>query len=45
LSLSAGAFATAITYPIDYIKTVIQFRSEGVGLAGPRYKCIIFVFI
>lgn len=34
LSLVAGALATSVTYPIDYIKTVIQYRSEGVGLRG-----------
>lgn len=34
LSLFAGSLATAATYPIDYIKTVIQYRSEGIGLRG-----------
>jgi len=34
LSLFAGSLATAVTYPIDYIKTVCQFRSEGIGLRG-----------
>lgn len=37
LSLFAGAVATAITHPIDFVKTIIQFRAEGVGLRG--YKC------
>ena len=27
LSLFAGTIATAITHPIEYIKTVIQYRS------------------
>lgn len=39
ISLLAGTAATAITYPLDYLKTVIQFRSEGVGLPGERFKC------
>lgn len=39
LSLLAGSLATAITYPLDYVKTVIQFRSEGIGFAGERFKC------
>lgn len=34
LSLFAGAVATAITHPIDYVKTIIQYRAEGVGLRG-----------
>lgn len=34
LSLFAGSVATAVTYPLDYLKTVIQYRSEGVGLRG-----------
>lgn len=34
LSTVAGAVATAATYPIDYIKTVAQFRAEGLGLRG-----------
>lgn len=38
LSLLAGAAATAVTYPLDYIKTVIQYRSEGVGLRGDKFK-------
>ena len=39
-SLVAGAVATTITHPIEYIKTVIQFRSEGVGIIGDKYKGI-----
>lgn len=34
LSTVAGAVATAVTYPIDFVKTVIQYRAEGVGLRG-----------
>jgi hypothetical protein len=34
LSLFAGTIATAITHPFEYLKTVIQFRSEGVGFRG-----------
>lgn len=34
LSTVAGAIATAVTYPIDYIKTVSQYRAEGLGLRG-----------
>lgn len=34
LSLFAGAVATAITHPIDYVKTIIQYRSEGIGFRG-----------
>ena len=39
LSLFAGAVATAITHPIEYVKTVIQYRGEGIGLRG--YKGIL----
>lgn len=39
LSLATNALATAITYPLNFIKTVIQFRSTGVGLRG--YQGII----
>lgn len=38
LSLLGGTIATAVTYPMDYLKTVIQFRSEGLGLRGERWK-------
>lgn len=38
LSMVAGAIATAATYPMDYIKTIAQFRSEAVGLRGDRWK-------
>jgi hypothetical protein len=38
LSLFGGALATAVTYPIDFVKTVIQFRAEGLGLRGERFK-------
>ncbi len=41
LSLFAGAVATTISHPIEFIKTVIQFRSEGVGLRGKRCICRI----
>jgi len=34
LSLFAGTIATAITHPIEYVKTIIQYRSEGVGFRG-----------
>ena len=37
-SMLPGAFATAATYPVEYIKTVTQFRCEGVGLRGDRWK-------
>lgn len=38
LSLLGGTIATAVTYPLDYIKTVIQFRAEGLGLRGERWR-------
>lgn len=38
LSTVAGAVATAVTYPLDYLKTVIQYRAEGLGLRGERFK-------
>lgn len=36
LSLFAGTVVSAITYPFEFFKTVIQFRSEGVGLRGNK---------
>ena len=38
LSLFAGTVATAITHPLEYIKTIIQFRSEAVGMRGYKGK-------
>lgn len=32
LSLGVNALATAITYPIEFVKTRIQLRSEGIGI-------------
>lgn len=34
LSLATGALATTITYPLEYVKRIIQFRAEGVGIRG-----------
>lgn len=34
LSLFAGTVATAVTHPIEFIKTVIQHRAELIGLRG-----------
>ena len=42
LSLFAGAVATAITHPIDFVKTIIQYRAEGIGLRG--YKGIFLEY-
>ncbi len=36
LSMLAGTIAVSLTHPIEYIKTVIQYRSEGVGIRGYR---------
>ena len=38
LSLLAGTVATAATYPIEFIKTVTQYRCEAVGLRGERWR-------
>jgi hypothetical protein len=38
LSLTTGAFATAVTYPLEFIKTVVQYRNEGVGMRGNNGK-------
>lgn len=38
LSLFAGTVATAVTHPLEYIKTIIQFRSEAVGFRGYKGK-------
>jgi hypothetical protein len=34
LSLATNALATIVTYPLNFVKTVIQFRSTGVGFRG-----------
>lgn len=34
LSLGVGALATAVTYPLEFVKRIIQFRAEGVGMRG-----------
>jgi len=34
LSLAANAVSTAITYPLEFVKTRSQVRTEGVGLRG-----------
>jgi hypothetical protein len=31
-SISVGAVATAVAYPLEFVKTRIQFRSEGIGI-------------
>jgi solute carrier family 25 (mitochondrial oxoglutarate transporter), member 11 len=31
-SISVGALATAVAYPLDFVKTRIQIRSEGIGI-------------
>lgn len=37
-SLLAGTVATTVTYPLDFLKTLIQYRSEGVGMPGDKFK-------
>lgn len=32
LSLSVGALVTTVTYPLEFVKRIIQLRSEGVGI-------------
>jgi solute carrier family 25 oxoglutarate transporter 11 len=34
LSLAANAVSTAVTYPLEFVKTRSQVRTEGVGLRG-----------
>lgn len=41
LSLTTGALATAVTYPLDFAKTVIQYRNEGVGMRGVNGKDVL----
>ena len=36
LSLIAGTISSFATYPLEFIKTVIQFQSTGVGFRGRR---------
>lgn len=38
-SLLAGTVATTLTHPLDFIKTIIQYRAEGVGFPGEQFKC------
>lgn len=37
-SLVVGAIATAVTYPIDLVKTRIQHRAEGIGIRQKGYR-------
>lgn len=36
ISLIAGAVSSFITYPMEYLKTVIQFQATAVGFRGRR---------
>lgn len=36
ISVLASAVATTLTYPFDFIKTIIHFRNEGVGIRHKR---------
>ena len=38
VSMLAGTIATAVTYPMEYLKTVIQFRSTAIGFRGHNGK-------
>lgn len=37
-SLVVGAISTALTYPIDFVKTRIQSRAEGIGIRLKGYR-------
>ena len=38
ISLIAGAVSSFITYPVEFLKTVIQFQGTAVGFRGKRRK-------
>ena len=38
LSMFAGTIATALVHPIEFLKTVVQFRAEGIGFRGYNRK-------
>lgn len=38
LSLGTGALATSVTYPLEFVKRVIQHRAEGIGMRGTNRK-------
>jgi hypothetical protein len=38
ISLVAGTIASFATYPLEFLKTVIQFQATGVGFRGRRGK-------
>ena len=38
LSLATGTIASFLTYPLEFIKTIIQFQATAVGFRGKRGK-------
>ena len=36
ISLIAGAVSSFVTYPLEFLKTSIQYQSIGIGLRGRR---------
>jgi hypothetical protein len=39
-SLIAGTIASAITYPMEFLKTIIQFQSTAIGFRDRKCKDI-----
>lgn len=36
ISLSAGVVSSLVTYPMEFLKTVIQFQATAIGFRGRR---------
>jgi hypothetical protein len=44
VSLVAGAVCSFVTYPLEFLKTVIQHQAVGVGFRGRRGNCRFMQF-
>lgn len=44
VSLIAGAVCSFATYPLEFLKTVIQHQAVGVGFRGRRGTCSLMQF-
>jgi len=43
LSIASGTIASFLTYPLEFIKTVIQHQGVGVGFRGRRGRLLDYL--